>query len=337
MPVRGSRVAPEAGASRVIVYLSPVIREKILQNRAALGIAYLCLGVLVFSLQDAVIKAVSGDYPLTQVVSIRCIVATPLLLAMVHFESGIKSIFSRDFVPLIGRAFLLLLAYTTYYMAFPALPLADAVALYSTVPLFAMALAVPLLGERIGWRRVTAVTIGFAGVIVMLRPGAGLFEPAALLSLFSAATYALSMVMARRLGTETTASVMAFYQNGVYLVGAMLIAGVLATAGFQEAKHPSIDFLVRAWVWPTLSDLLLIASCGVIAAVGMTLLTSAYRVAKASVVTSFEYTGMLWAPLWGFLFFGEVPYLTTLAGAGLIIAAGLFALSSPSARESAPG
>lgn len=304
-----------------------------MQNRAALGIAYLCLGVLVFSIQDAIIKAVSGDYPLTQVVSTRCIVSAPILLLMVHFESGLRSIVSKEFWALVGRSMLMLLAYTSYYMAFPALPLADAVALFFTVPLFAMALAVPLLGEHIGWRRITAVVIGFAGVMVMLRPGSGLFEPAALLSLFSAATYALSMLMARRLGNEATASVMAFYQNGVYLLGATLIAALLAATGIHEASHPSLNFLVRPWVWPTTKDFLLIASCGVIAAVGMTLLTHAYRIAQASVVTSFEYTGMLWAPLWGFLFFGEIPHLTTLAGAGLIIAAGLFALSSPAARE----
>lgn len=308
-----------------------------MQNRAALGVAYLCLGILVFSLQDAIIKAVSGDYPLTQVVSIRCIVSAPILLVMVHFDSGIRSIFSKDFVPLAGRAALMLIAYTTYYMAFPALPLADAVALFFTVPLFAMALAVPLLGESIGWRRITAVVVGFAGVMVMLRPGAGLFEPAALLSLFSALTYALSMLMARKLGTGTTASVMAFYQNGVYLLGALLIAAFFGALDIHQAGHPSLDFLVRSWVWPTPGDFLLIASCGVIAAIAMTLLTNAYRIAKASVVTSFEYTGMLWAPLWGFLFFGEIPHLTTLAGAGLIIAAGLFALSSPSARENKPG
>jgi len=307
------------------------------QNRAYLGVAYLCLGVLIFSLQDAIIKAVSGDYPLTQVVATRCVVAAPILLVMIHFDSGIRSIFSKDFLSLAGRAFLLLIAYTTYYMAFPALPLADAVALFFTVPLFAMALAVPFLGESIGWRRITAVVVGFIGVIVMLRPGAGLFEPAALLSLFSALTYALSMLMARKLGTTTTASVMAFYQNGVYLVGALLIAAICGALDIREASHPSLNFLVRPWVWPSLKDFLLIASCGVIAAIAMTLLTNAYRIAKASVVTSFEYTGMLWAPLWGFLFFGEIPHLTTLAGAGLIIAAGLFALSSPSARENKPG
>ena len=307
-----------------------------MQNRAALGSGYLCLGILIFSIQDAIIKSVSGDYALTQVVSIRCLVSAPILLVMVHFEGGLGSLIGREFWKLVARSFLMLIAYTTYYMAFPALPLADAVALFFTVPLFAMALAVPILGESIGWRRITAVVVGFVGVMVMLRPGAGLFEPAALLSLFSSVTYALAMLMARRMGTGTTASVMAFYQNGVYLIGALMIAGFFSAIGVHEAGHPSLDFLIRGWTMPNTRDFLLIASCGVIAAVAMTLLTNAYRIAKASVVTSFEYTGMLWAPLWGFLFFGEIPHLTTLAGAGLIIAAGIFALSSPSARENKP-
>jgi drug/metabolite transporter (DMT)-like permease len=307
-----------------------------LQNRAALGIGYLCLGILIFSIQDAIIKSVSGDYALTQVVSIRCLVSAPILLVMVHFEGGLRSLAGRQFWHLVARSVLMLVAYTTYYMAFPALPLADAVALFFTVPLFAMALAVPILGESIGWRRITAVVVGFVGVMVMLRPGAGLFEPAALLSLFSSVTYALAMLMARRMGDGTTAPVMAFYQNGVYLIGAMMIAGVFGATGIHDAGHPSVDFLIRGWTMPDTRDFLLIASCGVIAAVAMTLLTNAYRIAKASVVTSFEYTGMLWAPLWGFLLFGEIPHLTTLAGAGLIVAAGIFALSSPSARENKP-
>ncbi|UVC11701.1 DMT family transporter [Rhizobium sp. TH2] len=307
-----------------------------MQNRAALGIGYLCLGILIFSIQDAIIKSVSGDYALTQVVSIRCLVSAPILLVMVHFDGGLSSLIGREFWKLVARSALMLVAYTTYYMAFPALPLADAVALFFTVPLFAMALAAPILGESIGWRRITAVAVGFVGVMVMLRPGAGLFEPAALLSLFSSVTYALAMLMARKMGTETSAPVMAFYQNGVYLTGALMIAGFFGAIGVHEAGHPSIDFLIRGWSMPNTRDFLLIASCGVIAAVAMTLLTNAYRIAKASVVTSFEYTGMLWAPLWGYLFFGEIPHLTTLAGAGLIIAAGMFALSSPSARENKP-
>lgn len=306
-----------------------------MQNRTMLGVVYLCLGVLVFSLQDAIIKSVSGSYALTEVVTIRCVVSVPILLAMVQWEAGIRALRSPNYKALVYRSIIMLAAYTTYYMAFPALKLADAVALYFTVPLFMLALAAPLLGERIGWRRVTAVTVGFVGVIVMMRPGAGVFEPAALLSLLSAATYALSMLMARRLGNEETASVMAFYQNGIYLAGAALLAVLLGFSGIHSAAHPSLNFLVRPWVLPTLRDFLMIASCGLIAAVGILFLTNAYRIARASVVTSFEYTGLLWAPLWGYLFFGEIPGAATYYGAALIVAGGLFALSSPAAREPA--
>jgi drug/metabolite transporter (DMT)-like permease len=134
------------------------------------------------------------------------------------------------------------------------------------------------------------------------------------------------MLMARRLSTSQAASVMSFYQNGVFLVGAGCTALVLNQLGIVDAAHPSLSFLVRPWVWPTFADGLLMALCGVVAAAGMVFLTSAYRVARASAVTPFEYTGILWAPLWGFLFFNEVPRATTVAGAVIIVGAGLVAL-----------
>jgi drug/metabolite transporter (DMT)-like permease len=296
------------------------------QNSPARGILCLCLGVFVFSLQDAVIKLVSGAYPLTQVVTIRSVVAIPILLTLVQIEVGWRAIFSPDFWPLTARAAILFVSYTSYYMAFPALPLAQAVALYFTVPLFVTALAGPLIGERSGWKIWLAVAVGFVGVVIMLQPGRGLFEPAALLSLLAAAMYATSMLMARKLGSAQAASVMTFYQNWVYMAGAVLIAVVLHLLGIEHADHPSLSFLVRSWVWPTWTDGLLIASCGVIAATGMMLLTTAYRITRASLVTSFEYSGILWAPMWGYLFFGEIPRLTTLAGAVLIVGAGMVAL-----------
>ena len=297
-----------------------------MQNHPVRGIVFLCLGVFVFSLQDAVIKQVSGSYPLTQVLSIRSLVSVPILLALVQFEVGWRALQSADFWLLVARASLMFVAYMAYYMAFPALPLADAVALYFTVPLFVTALAGPLLGERASWQVWVAVGVGFLGVLVMLQPGSGLFEPAALLSLVSAAMYGCSMLMARRLGVAQSASVMAFYQNGVFLFGALGVALVFLGLGITRAEHPSLSFLVRPWILPTVGDFLLIASCGVVAAAGTMLLTSAYRVARAGVVTPFEYSGVLWAPLWGFLFFSEVPRMTTVAGAALIVGAGLVAL-----------
>lgn len=295
-------------------------------NRTTAGIFYLCLGVLVFSLQDAVIKAVSGGYPLTQVVITRSIVAIPILAAMVHVEVGLAALLSRNARALLVRAAIMFAAYSSYYLAFPALPLADAVALYFTVPVFVVLLAAPMLGERTGLRGALAIALGFVGVVVMMRPGAGVFEPAAFLSLFSAAAYALSMLYARRLGGQEAASVMAFYQNGLFLIGAGLVALVIAGIGVRDAGHPSLAFLLRPWVWPTLQDFALLASCGVISAIGTVFLTRAYAIGKAGIVATFEYTGILWAPLWGFLFFAEIPQLSTFAGALLIIAAGLFAM-----------
>jgi drug/metabolite transporter (DMT)-like permease len=297
-----------------------------MHNPTTRGILYLCLGVFVFSLQDAIIKQVSGAYPLTQVVVIRSLVAFPILLALVMREVGWRALFGNDLGALILRALIMFVSYTAYYMAFPALPLADAVALYFTVPLFVTALAGPFLGEHSGWRVWAAVLLGFMGVMVMLQPGTGLFEPAALLSLLSACMYGISMLMARKLGSTQPASVLSFYQNVGFFVGALMTALALSVLGIEHATHPSLAFLVRNWMWIPLDDLLLIGASGVVAATGMMFLTSAYRLAQANKVAPFEYTGILWAPLWGYVFFQETPRLTTVAGAAVIVMAGLLAL-----------
>ena len=304
-----------------------------MQNRNLLGILYLCLGVLVFSLQDAIIKLISltGSYPVTQAVAIRSVVAIPILLVIVALGPGLRAIITPNAPALLLRALVLFISYTTYYLAFPALPLADAVALYFTVPLFVTLMAGPFLGERTGLAAWLAVFAGFGGVAVMLQPGAGVFDWAALLSLASAVMYAASMLMTRKLGVAEAASVMSFYQNCLVLVGALTITAIAFVTGPMEGAHPSIAFLLRQWETPSLRDLLLMGACGVIAATGMVFLSQAYRIARASAVTSFEYTGILWAPLWGYLFFAEVPRLTTLIGAALIVGAGLFALRASKA------
>jgi drug/metabolite transporter (DMT)-like permease len=296
-----------------------------MQSNTTRGIVYLCVGVLVFSLQDAIIKQVSGSYALTEVVGLRSLVGIPIVLALVLRNAGWRALFAPGWMSLFWRSAIMFGAYTSYYMAFPALPLADAVALYFTVPLFVTALAGPFLGERVDWKVWLAVLLGFAGVMIMLRPGSGLFEPAALLSLLSAALYGTAMLMARKLGTTQSAAVMAFHQNAVFLMGALTVAALVHVIGVGEQSHPSLQFLTRTWTMPTLFDGALIATCGIVAAIGTVLLTNAYRVAPASAVTPFEYTGMLWAPLWGFLFFAETPRWTTLLGAAIVALAGWLA------------
>lgn len=297
-------------------------------SRTLVGVLSLCAGVFIFSIQDAILKGLSGSHAVTLAIVVRSLVGIPILLAMVHFDSGLGALRTRHWKLLIARGLILLVSYTTYYMAFPVLPLAEAIALFFTSPIFVTLLAAVFLREKVTLKSWAAVVAGFIGVIIILRPGTGLFEPAALLSLLSAAAYALSMVLARRYGAEESTTVMAFYVNGVYLVAAFMLGLTFNELGMDAFGHPSLDFLVRAWDFPGWKDLFLMGLCGVIAALGMTLLTHAYRLAKANIVTVFEYTGMLWVPLWGYLLFAEVPKVTTVIGTLIIIAAGIFAVRS---------
>jgi drug/metabolite transporter (DMT)-like permease len=284
------------------------------------------LGVFVFSFQDAILKYVSDTYPVTQVVAIRSLIAIPILACMVHLETGLGALLTRQARWLALRACAMFTSYLAFYLAFPALPLAEAVALFFAAPLFITVLSVPILEEHVGWRSWAALLIGFVGVLVILRPGTALFEPAALLSLLAAFLYAVAALMTRSFGNSETAFTMTFYAMGIYLIGAAVLGLVLHLMGFANASHPSLHFLVRPWVWPTVTDFALMGACGVIAAVAMTLLTHAYRIAEANVVTSFEYSGVFWPSLWGFLFFSEMPRWTTLMGAILIISSGLLVL-----------
>ncbi len=303
------------------------------QTRNVAGMAVLAVGIFIFSTQDAIIKLLSGDYAVTQAIVVRSLVSLPILAAMAARERGLRSLVSRNLGALLARGAMLLVCYTTYYMAFPALPLAEAIALFYISPIFVTLLAGPMLGERVGWRSWLAVIVGFLGVLAIVRPGSDLFEPAALLSLVSAASYAAAMVYARRLGAVESASVMAFHQAAVYLIGALAIAGLCAELGLTKLGHPSLDFLVRPWTTPTPRDLALMAACGVIAAVAMSLLTQAYRMAEANLVTVFEFTGMIWAPLWGYLIFAEVPRASTLLGMLLIVMAGIYSLLGAAAER----
>ncbi len=298
-----------------------------LANRNIAGIAAIIAGVMLFSVQDAIIKHISGNYSVTLAMATRCVVSLPILLLLVHFDCGLSGIGKANWRLLLIRGLILLAAYTTYYMALPALPLAEAVALFFVTPILVTLMSIPLLGEKVTAASWAAIALGFAGVMMILQPGTALFDAAAFYSLASAATYAFAMILARKYGGAESATVMALYQNVVYLVGAVAAAAVFAHLGITGASDPSLNFLLRPWSWPALPDFALMALCGLIAAVAMSLLTQAYRIADANLVTVFEYTGMVWAPLWGLLFFGETPRMTTLAGLAMIFAAGMISAS----------
>lgn len=303
------------------------------QSQTTRAILWLCLGVLVFSMQDIIIKTVSGAYPVHQFIVIRCIAALPFLLFLVHKAGGLRTIRSPRAGALILRSGFLLIAYTTYFLAFPVLPLASIVALYATVPLFVTALAGPVLGESISLTRWAVVILGFAGALIMIWPDSSVFELASLLPIISALAYAGAQVMARKIGISDSAAVMSFYQNLLYLVVASIASAVITLFMDSYTGHPSLEFALRSWQTPGLRDFVLIAACGPIAAIGMTMLGQAYRLAQANTVTPFEYTGLIWGALWGFLFWSEIPGLNAVLGALLIVMGGLASLYTAQARK----
>jgi drug/metabolite transporter (DMT)-like permease len=298
----------------------------LLPVRNAAGVAFLVAGVAVFSVQDLILKLLSGAYPLHQAMVLRSFTAIPFLLLLVHLDGGLRSLLTPGTRAMIWRGVVMFVAYTAYYLALAALPMATTVALYFSAPLFITILSVFFLSETVGPRRWIALMAGFAGVLIMVRPGGDLFEWAALLPVLSGFAYAISMIAARRLGSTESAAALAFWGNAVFLAAALAMSAVLGTGTFANETHPSLAFLLRGWVMPTGFDLMLMMACGVIAAAGLTLLTQAYRIGEASVVSPFEYTGLLWSVIYGWAFWHQWPTMPDWAGIAIIIGAGLYIL-----------
>lgn len=292
-------------------------------DRNARGILFLLCGIAVFSVQDLIIKLLSGEYPLHQAMVIRSLAAIPFLLLFAAFDGGISTLASSGWRGMLVRGGLNFLAYTCYYLAIAALPLATTVTLFFTAPLFITGLSIVFLSERVTPARWIALLGGFAGVLVMLRPGTTLFEPAALFPVASGLFYGAAMVMTRHMGVRETASAMAFYSNLVFLVGATALSFVFGSGNFDHATHKSLEFLVRGWASPSAEDLLMLASCGFIAALGLTLLTQAYRTAEATITAPFEYSALFWGLLWGWFFWGDWPDAIAWVGIAILISAGL--------------
>lgn len=297
--------------------------------------AILCLvgGIAIFSVQDLILKQISDRYPLHQAMVLRSLTAIPFMLAITRwFDGTFTTLINRNWPAMLGRGLLNFAAYTAYYLALAALPMATTVALYFTAPLFITLLSVWLLREHVSLNRWFAVLVGFGGVVIMVRPGGALFDWAVLLPIFCGAAYAASMVMARRMGSQNSAAAMAFWGNNAFLICSLGLAAIYGFGGTADVSHPSLSFLTRGWVMPTPTDALLMCSCGAIAAFGLTLLTQAYRIGQNSLVAPFEFTFAFWGLLWGWLFFGDLPDGLGWLGIGVIIVAGIYVVRSAGLR-----
>lgn len=301
-----------------------------------LGILALVLGIAVFSVQDLILKLVSSDYPLHQAMVLRSLVAVPCLLVITRlYDGSLNTLISPTWPQMLARGVLNFIAYTAYYLALAALPMATTVALYFTAPLMIVVLAVLFLRERVSVDRWLALFAGFLGVLLMVRPGSLVFDWATLLPILCGTTYAALMIMARVMGQRDSAAAMAFWGNAAFLLAATALSLVY---GWNDdtGGHPSMAFLTRGWVWPTPWDGFLMGLCGVIAAVGLTLLTEAYRIGQSSTVAPFEFTFAFWGVLFGWMFFGDLPDLLGWIGIAVIIAAGIYVLVNEPAKPADP-
>ena len=291
-------------------------------SRPLVGIGFLLLSCTVFPLQDVIIKSMSDGYAVHQIVFLRGIFALPLVAVIAHFDGGIFPLRLGRIGLQVLRATSAFVSYLVYYMALAAIGLAETAAITFSTPIFVTIFAMFFLGEKIGAFRWFAVAMGLAGVLVIVQPGSGVFEPAAVLALGAAISYAISIIVTRKIGRSASGGSMTLFTLVLFVLYGGLL-GVIFSSIDGSSPHPSLAFLYRAWQWPEASHWLLFLALGVISAIGFFSLSQAYRLAEASVVTPFEYTYLPWSILWGYVFFASLPGMTTWIGLTMIVGAGL--------------
>jgi drug/metabolite transporter (DMT)-like permease len=278
------------------------------------GIYAMLAAVLLFSCMDALIKHAAADYPVGQIVFFRNLFAFIPVFYFVRQAGGPAVLRTRRLGGHVLRGIVGVTAMACVFTAFKLLPLGEAVALTLSGPIFLTALSVPLLGEKVGVRRWSAVAVGFVGVLVMTRPGSGVFDPVALFALFGALFYALAMISIRWLSSTEPAATTVFYFT------------LFATA----AGAASLPF---GWQTPTAAGFLLLAGIGLIGGLAQMAMTEAFRLAPVSIIAPFEYLALVFAVGFGYLFWDEVPDVYIFGGAALVVAGGLYILHRETVRS----
>ena len=272
------------------------------------GVIAMLLAVGLLSIMDAGLKALAADYPPLQVAALRGLVALPLVCAYVAWRRAGASLLRVRWPLHLMRGALSVAMLGLFAYALKRMPLTEAYTLIFVAPLMITALSGPVLGEKVGALRWTMIAIGFAGVLVVLRPtGASVVSLAGLAVLAAAAAYSVSAVTVRVLGRTDSSESMVFWMTGMLAVG----AGVLAAPN---------------WVALGADDVPVLAVIAVTGFLGQLAITEAFKRAEASLIAPLEYTALAWGAGLDFVFWHTLPDAVTLVGAAIIIASGLVLL-----------
>jgi drug/metabolite transporter (DMT)-like permease len=295
--------------------LSPVPSLRTERRRRLVGIALMCGALICFSLLDASAKWLNRE--MDPLLTVWWRYASSVVLVSVVINPWTHPGVLRTRCPWLqgARSLLLFVSTALNFAALQYLQLAETMSIMFATPLLVALLAGPILGERVGPRRLAAIAIGFLGVIVVTRPGLGTMHPAVLLSIAGAVSYAFYGISTRMLASQDSSRTTMVYSG---------LAGL-------AVMTPLLPFL---WITPA-SPLvwILLAALGVFGAVGHWLLILAHARAPAAVPSPLMYTQILWMLVLGYVVFGDWPNVWTLLGSGIVIASGLYLLSRERGRQ----
>lgn len=287
-------------------YPPPVTEVGATRNGRGIG---LCLmAMLVFASQDGITKFLVKDFSVAQLLMVRYWVFIAVAIGFLAWRGGVSAA-ARSNLPRLQvvRSLLAIGEAALFGWGLKYLGLAESHALFAVFPLLTLAFAGLALGELIGLRHWIAASIGFAGTLVILRPGVGIFDPAALIPLLAASTFAAYNLLSRRISQTDS-----FATNMLY----MAVVGTVVSTCFG----------IPAWQPPTSGEWALLGIYSVAGMVGHLLLIKALEYAPAAVLQPFNYMLLVFATLVGLLVFGEFPDLYTIAGGALVLAGGIYAV-----------
>lgn len=275
------------------------------RHAATFAILLTVAAVFLFTVMDTIAKWLMQSYPVEQIVWARYSSHTLLMLLFIPAYGVRTVLWTRRPGGQFARGALMVGSTLSFFAALSFISLTDAYAVTFSSPILVTLLSIPLLGEKIGVRRWSAMLVGFAGVLVVIQPGSGIASAASLLALLTALQHALYQIATRKLSGSESALALLFYSS---LVGTAVMSA----------------WVPFVWQTPTLWDGLVMSSLGLLGAVGHLILIRALTLAPVSTTAPFGYLQLVWAIVFSFLLFGDVPNLPTLAGAFLVVASGLY-------------
>ena len=303
------------------------------KNNNPRGIILILIAMMVFSVQDGIMKHIFNFVSLYEVYLIRTLVSFGLILIFLKLKKE-KIVFKSQY-PLLTfcRVILFFFGFSSFYISLTVLPLGFATALFFVTPFLITIFAHFFLKEEIGIRRWSAVVVGFIGVYITLNPDFNNFNYLSLLPILCAFCYSLSMIIIKKTSEKDSV----YTQTFTFYFGAIIFSTIfyflIGDGQYNTSDHPASQFIFREWFVDLESSILFMATTGLTATVAFLLLFTAYSIASPAVVSPFEYSILLWSPLIGWIYFNEIPSLNTVIGILIIVSSGIYIFMREKAQE----